>query len=120
MAPPISVHAVQRYRERVKPALDPAQCKAELEALLAMAEESERPDWAGGEARPGARYRLLADGIVAALVGGRVATVMTRGSMGEAMRRERNRYKARRRRAKRTAGSKRAALGSRPRSEDWA
>lgn len=102
----ISVHAVQRYRERVKSALDAAACKAELEALAGMAGEIERPAWVTVE--PDAeRYLLLADGIVAVVKGGYVATVLTRGSLGPERRRERNQAKARRRRARRDRNQKR-------------
>lgn len=97
-------HAVQRYQERVKPALDAAACKAELEALLAVAPEVERPAWCSVDANaghPADRYLELADGILAAAAGGICVTVMVRSGLGERERANRNRRKARERRRKR-------------------
>jgi len=60
----VSVHAVEQYRERVKPGLDPDGARAELEQLCTLGRiETDAPGWVNA-ARPAAYYLLLGDQIV--------------------------------------------------------
>ena len=60
----VSVHAVEQYRERVKPGLDPDAARAELEQLCTLGRiHTGAPGWVN-PARPAAFYLLLGDHIV--------------------------------------------------------
>ena len=60
----VSAHAVEQYRDRVKPGLDPDAARAELEQLRALGRiQTEPPGWVNA-ARPAAYYLLLGDQIV--------------------------------------------------------
>jgi hypothetical protein len=60
----VSAHAVEQYRDRVKPGLDPDAARAELEHLRALGRvQTEPPGWVN-PARPAAYYLLLGDQIV--------------------------------------------------------
>ena len=60
----VSAHAVEQYRDRVKPGLDPDAARAELEQLCALGLiQTEAPGWVNA-ARPAAYYLLLGDQIV--------------------------------------------------------
>ena len=60
----VSEHAVEQYRDRVKPGLDPDAARAELEQLCALGLiQTEPPGWVN-PARPAAYYVLLGDQIV--------------------------------------------------------
>ena len=60
----VSAHAVEQYRDRVKPGLDPDAARAELEHLRALGHvPAEPPGWVN-PARPAAYYLLLGDQIV--------------------------------------------------------
>ena len=60
----VSAHAVEQYRERVKPGLDPDAARAELEQLCTLGRiHTEAPGWVN-PARPAAYYLLLGDQIV--------------------------------------------------------
>lgn len=82
-APRITRHAVERYIERIKPALDEPAARRELEALLDLAEPLERPPvWI--EWRIGMTYHSLSDGIIAAeAANGYVTTILIRGGCSE-------------------------------------
>jgi len=60
----VSSHAVEQYRDRVKPGLDPDAARAELEHLRTLGHvQTEPPGWVN-PARPAAYYLLLGDQIV--------------------------------------------------------
>ena len=60
----VSGHAVERYRDRVKPGLDSDAARTELERLCALGLiHTEAPGWVN-PARPAAYYLLLGDLIV--------------------------------------------------------
>jgi hypothetical protein len=60
----VSAHAVEQYRDRVKPGLDSDAARAELEQLCALGLiRTEAPGWVN-PARPAAYYLLLGDEIV--------------------------------------------------------
>ena len=60
----VSAHAVEQYRERVKPGLEPDAVRAELEQLCTLGRiHTEAPGWVN-PARPAAFYLLLGDHIV--------------------------------------------------------
>ena len=60
----VSAHAVEQYRDRVKPGLEPDAARAELEHLRALGQvRTEPPGWVN-PARPAAYYLLLGDEIV--------------------------------------------------------
>jgi len=60
----VSEHAVEQYRDRVKPGLDSDAARAELEQLCALGLiQTEAPGWVN-PARPAARYLLLGDEVV--------------------------------------------------------
>ena len=60
----VSAHAVEQYRDRVKPGLDPDAARAELERLRTLGRvQTEPPGWVN-PARPAAYYLLLGDQIV--------------------------------------------------------
>ena len=60
----VSAHAVEQYRDRVKPGLDPDPARAELEHLRALGRvQTEPPGWVN-PATPAASYLLLGDQIV--------------------------------------------------------
>jgi len=60
----VSAHAVEQYRDRVKPGLDSDAARTELEQLCALGLiRTEAPGWVN-PARPAAYYLLLGDQIV--------------------------------------------------------
>jgi len=60
----VSAHAVEQYRDRVKPGLEPDAARAELEQLCALGRvQTEAPGWVN-PARPAAYYLLLGEQIV--------------------------------------------------------
>ena len=60
----VSAHAVEQYRDRVKPGLDSDAARTELEQLSALGLiQTEAPGWVN-PARPAAYYLLLGDQIV--------------------------------------------------------
>ena len=60
----VSAHAVEQYRDRVKPGLDPDAARTELEQLCTLGLiQPEAPGWVN-PARPAAYYLLLGDQIV--------------------------------------------------------
>jgi len=60
----VSAHAVEQYRDRVKPGLDSDAARTELEQLCALGLiQTEAPGWVN-PARPAAYYLLLGDQIV--------------------------------------------------------
>jgi hypothetical protein len=64
----VSAHAVEQYRDRVKPGLDPDGARAELEQLCTLGRiQTQAPGWVN-PARPAAYYLLLGEQIVLPLV----------------------------------------------------
>ena len=60
----VSAHAIEQYRDRVKPGLDPDAARAELDQLCTLGGvQTEPPGWVN-PARPAAYYLLLGDHIV--------------------------------------------------------
>ena len=73
----VSAHAVEQYRDRVKPGLDSDAARAELEQLCALGLiQTEAPGWVN-PARPAAYYLLLGDQIVLPLAAQADAWVAT-------------------------------------------
>lgn len=67
-APVLTVHAIDRYHERVKPGLSRVDAKADLERMLDLAEVVDvRPCWAG-EGHQADRWLTLGEGIAFPLV----------------------------------------------------
>ena len=96
----VTRHAVDRYVERVKPALGDEQARRELEALLELAVRCGRPSWWEGPRRSGDVYVLLAPGVVGAVKGLLLTTVVAepvrqggRRRAGRQRRRELHRWK---------------------------
>lgn len=100
----LSRHAIERYRERVKPAFDLDACEAELERLVLMSEEAvEELDWEHDTGERADCYLILSDGIALALVhssdrGFLAKTCLTRCGHSEQGKRFRNRRRRARRR----------------------
>ena len=60
----VSGHAVEQYRDRVRPGLDPDGARGELEQLCTLGRiQTQAPGWVN-PARPAAYYLLLGDQIV--------------------------------------------------------
>lgn len=100
-APRITRHAVERYIERIKPALGEVTARCELEALLAQTEIVERPP-AWVEWRIGMTYHVLSDGIIAVqAANGYVTTILIRGGCSERTRARRKSRRIQKREARR-------------------
>lgn len=100
----VSQHAVERYLQRVKPALDFPAAKNELIALCAIGQEVEPPEWAYFDEDRGThvdRILELSDGVIALLGGRTVISVLTRGSHHPEVRAAKNDFKRRQRKKKR-------------------
>lgn len=105
-----SRHAVERYRERIRPSLECEAVKAELSRLLATALVTrERPAWLTEDEHGTAAYLLLADGEICLPLMRRAAgelystTCLFRGQMA-AIHRSRLNSNAQTRRAGKKAG----------------
>ncbi len=99
----LSAHAIERYRDRVKPDLTFEEASAELRRLLRHATiSSQRPSWSNDEyERTYATYAVLSDGIVLVVLSDQYAagvavTCLTRGGVGDEARAKRNRRRPRR------------------------
>lgn len=101
-------HAVERYQERVKPALDRPQALAELRQLLPSATlTSSRPSWViSGAPRPRPEWVVLTDSIVFPVMRGALVTCLTRGEVGTEMRLEHRRERRERRERDRQPGAR--------------
>lgn len=99
----VTVHAAVRYRERVKPALDYAAARSELEDLVErFGKITDYPDW-NPRLRPGSQFLSLLDGLGAIVMDGdQITTVVCRGGMRPEKRAARNERKARRKAARLT------------------
>jgi hypothetical protein len=106
----LSEHAVEQYRERAKPALDPAAARAELARLVFNGEIlTEPPEWTrSAGTKP--YYLVIADALALPLApqSGRwvTTTCLVKTTLTERRREERAQHKARRASAKR--GQRRA------------
>jgi hypothetical protein len=93
----LSKHAIQRFHERVKPALSAKAAAAELRALVDMADlVTDPPEWMQ-DTRPTDRWLELADGIAAAVAGNTVTTILLRGGADPAARARKQAHKRHRR-----------------------
>ena len=115
----LSAHAIERYRDRVKPDLTFEEANAELRRLLRHATVvSERPSWSNDK-HEDATYAVLSDGIVLVVLSDRYAagiavTCLTRGGVGDEARAKRNR-----RRPRRTVFGGRSRKDRRPRPAEF-
>jgi hypothetical protein len=94
----ISLHAGEQYRDRVKPALDVAAARAELEQLRLVGEiTSVEPAWANA-ARPAPFYLVVSDSVALPLArhgaGWIATTCVSRSTYTPTRRAQRNAYKA--------------------------
>lgn len=82
----LAEHTIERYGERVKPALTREQIATELVGMLAGAElVTEMPAWITGTERAD-EWVLLTDAIVFPVIAGRITTCLTRGEVGAEIR----------------------------------
>jgi hypothetical protein len=108
----LTVHAVERFQERVRPTLDLEAAKTELDRRADQfgRRVEARPDWLGMEGRnivaPADAYLLIGDDVVLPLAdrstGPLALSCLVRGSIPPAERRQRN-VKRRKRRLERAA-----------------
>jgi len=97
----LSSHAIERYRDRVKPHLTFEEAGDELRRLVRHATiSSQRPSWTNDE-REDATYAVLSDGIVLVVLSDQYAariavTCLTRGGVSDEARAKRNRRRPRR------------------------
>ena len=97
----LTFHAIERYRDRVKPHLTFEEANAELRRLLRHATiSSQRPSWSSDK-HEGATYAVLSDGIALVVrsdhyAAGAAVTCLTRGGVGDEARAKRNRRRPRR------------------------
>jgi hypothetical protein len=83
----VTDHAVERYQERVKPALDLEQAQAEVMRLLPGLEFTfERPVWAAAADQPHTEWVMVGDGIAFVVHGERVVRCVTRSETGAEVR----------------------------------
>ncbi len=97
----LSAHAIERYRDRVKPDLTFEEANAELRRLLRTAAVvSELPSWSNDQ-HEDATYAVLSDGIVLVVLSDQYAagvavTCLTRAGVSDRTRAKRNRRRPRR------------------------
>lgn len=117
----ISTHALERYAERVKPALSIAVCRQELDVLLSAVPVSPAPPaWKFPAEDEAPFYAVLSDGIAAAINdNGVVATVIVRGGEPDDMKDRRREWK-RQQRQRRHANKDRLPQIRKARIEDEA
>jgi hypothetical protein len=97
----VGAHALERYQERVKPTLDGDPLLADLSRVLLHAELMPvAPAWIWGEERA-EEWVVLGDAIAFPVLGGVLATCLTRSHPGEENREKMNR--GRQERARRRA-----------------
>jgi hypothetical protein len=119
----VTKHAVQRYQERVKPALSVVKAKLELEVLVAQfghdCLQAIPPPWVAPEAHAGAQsYLLLTDGVAFAVKDGFLITCLVRGGMSEEKRQARLARKEHRQKVRARRASKQSLRHGRPALED--
>lgn len=97
-------HAIERYIERVKPALNERAAEKELSILVdAAGEAGPKPTWLylPPEVTQAADlYLTLSDGIAAPVAGALVLSVITRGGSNPTHRANKNKSRAKRRAAR--------------------
>jgi hypothetical protein len=97
----LTAHAIERYRDRVKPHLTFGEASAELRRLLRHATVvSERPSWSNDRYED-ATYVVLSDGIALVVrsdqyAAGVAVTCLTRAGVSDETRTKRNRRRPRR------------------------
>jgi hypothetical protein len=108
----LTSHAVDRYLERVKPALTPAAARQELLALLRGAVVTDqRPGWAKPSLED-CSYVEISDGIAACVQSGSVTTVLVRAGLAPEHRQRRKEAK-RKKRAERNWNNNKREPGAR-------
>jgi hypothetical protein len=108
-------HAIMRYIERVKPALEPKAARVELETLLAALESSPPVWWTSARPSDSTAFAEICDGIAVAVEGkGVVTTVVVRGGVGDEILAARRAHRRLERQKKRTRRQAMARGGSRP------
>lgn len=122
-----SVHAVERFEQRVRPGLSPEAARRELLRLCGEHGcEVDRPAWLRGRSSIGADVWIqVADGIVVPCHWShgrlRAITVLTRAGMSPEVRGRRNRQgKARRQRTAMRRIGHRGGGGFAPEADEWA
>lgn len=100
-----TVHCIERFHERVKPALSPYAAAAELFRLMADFGRlsTQAPSWAEDASEPEA-WLLLSDDIALPISGGRALSCITRSNFSQGERTYRSRAKKTAKGAKRSAG----------------
>jgi hypothetical protein len=84
-------HAVEQYRDRVKPAMELVDALADLIRLLTFAEWVDRPAWVETQAEvEGDEWLAIGDGIVFPVSDDRIVTCMDRGGLGDGAQRVRS------------------------------
>jgi hypothetical protein len=96
-------HAIERYVERVKPAVDDRHARMEIEALARTVEAVDQPPSWAISTRPddGGRWLHVTEDISFICQGDRVVSVLTRDSMSDERREKRRIEKRKRRRQRR-------------------
>lgn len=111
MSVSLSEHAVERYQERVKPALSREQAMADVVRVLALADRrGAAPAWVTSE-RDAHEWRVLADDIAFPVRDGVVVTCLTRSQPGDVLREERSEGGPRHRRRRKNAPGYRTEHG---------
>jgi hypothetical protein len=115
----LTKHAVERYHERVKPALPAWKAKRELEAFIVQATElTEAPSWHLNP-EPDCRHFEIADGICAVVRDEVVTTVVVRGNHSDRITDRQRDYK-RKERARRAHKRRKFKRNGRPdEGEPW-
>lgn len=113
-------HAIERFNERVRPALTFKAAKRELERLLEFAEPASKCPWTDAMHADG--YLLLSDGVALVVRQARnglvvAETCITAGGSSEEIRERRNKRKADKRAAKRARNRHVHRRDHRPASE---
>ncbi len=97
----LTAHAIERYRDRVKPHLTFEEANAELRRLLRTATAvSQRPSWSNDKYED-ATYAVLSDGIALVVrsnqyAAGVAVTCLTRAGVSDEARAKRNKRRPRR------------------------
>lgn len=117
----VTAHAVERYRDRVRPALDLPDARRELETLIdRVGEFGVQPDWHTHRDVRVDRWLWLGGDVVLPCVAGRAVTCLDRRSRAPEYVEARRRHRRRRRHVHRTppldpAGARRARKARRVR-----
>lgn len=98
----LTEHAVDRYQERVRPALSPEAAKADLLRLIAACgRQGTPPEWAISNEYVTDWFLFIGDDVCLPIHKGSAVTCLTRGGLPELTRARRNERKQAQRRARR-------------------